>query len=84
MLRFLVILATVVLVRILWGTVKALFGIGRRRPAPEVTRGPRRARVGGEVVACARCDLYVPRDQILHKGGRNFCSGECAAAGADG
>ncbi len=81
-LRFLVILATIILVRILWGGLRALFGGGRRQP--EVTRGPRRARVRGEVVGCARCDLYVPKDQIIRKRGSGYCSRECAAAGVDG
>lgn len=84
MLRFLQILAAVVLVRIVWGAVKALIRGGGRRGRPEVTRGPRRARVGGEVVACVRCDLYVPTDEVLRKSGWNYCSEECAAAGADG
>ncbi len=79
MLRLLQILAAVVLVRIVWGVIRAL--IRPKRPAPEVVRGPGQRELRGEVVGCAHCDLHVPRDEIVTRAGRNYCSPECAAAG---
>lgn len=82
MLRFLQILAAVVLVRLVWGAVKAI--VSRARPRVEVSEGPRRAKIRGEVVGCARCDLHVPKAEVVVRRGLPFCSRACAAEGAAG
>ena len=77
--RFLQILLAFVVVRILWGFVRALF----RRPENPVPP-PRTGRTEerGRVVACERCDLHVPEERAVVRDGRTYCSADCATASA--
>ena len=40
-----------------------------RRPSP-----PRPLAAPGQMVRCAHCGLYVPRDEAMHAGVLDFCS----------
>ena len=79
--RFLQVLLAFVVVRILWGLIRALF---KRSPdpAPPPRAGPRTGRTEerGRVVACERCDLHVPEERAVVRDGRTFCSDACASA----
>lgn len=81
MLRFLQILLAVVVVRILWGLVRSLFG-RPANPVPPPRAGGTEQR--GRVVRCERCDLHVPEERATVRGGRTFCSADCSAANAEG
>ncbi len=77
--RFLQILLAFVVVRIVWGLVRSLFGkpASPPRAAPTGTTEER-----GRVVACERCDLHVPEERAVVRDGRTYCSDGCA--GSDG
>ncbi|MXW38078.1 MAG: hypothetical protein F4Y20_02290 [Acidobacteria bacterium] len=79
--RFLQILVAFVVVRILWGLIRALFKRSEA-PVPPPRTGPRTGRTEerGRVVACERCDLHVPEERAVVRDGRTFCSDTCAAS----
>ena len=53
-----------------------------------LARGPRPARrpriEGGDTVRCARCGLYLPRDEALRDGDDYYCSEAHRRQGRDG
>ncbi|MDE2712404.1 MAG: PP0621 family protein [Acidobacteriota bacterium] len=75
--RFLQILVAFVVVRILWGLIRALFATPARPPRA----GPAgETEERGRVVACQRCDLHVLEERAVARDGRTFCSDACAAS----
>ena len=75
--RFLQILLAFVVVRIVWGLVRSLFG----KPASPPRAAPTgRTEQRGEVVRCERCDLHIPRERAVVRDGRTFCSDACASS----
>ena len=79
MIRLLQILLALLAVRVVWGVFRAL----ARPRRSEVRPGSGKAELRGEVVRCERCDLHVPEERAVIRGGRTFCSADCAA-GTDG
>ena len=78
-------LAIIVLLRIV---LRMIFGnrfSAARTRGPQAGRKPQE-RIGGELIRCARCGTYVPRDRALVQGTGDravyFCSETCANAGA--
>ena len=79
--RFLQILLAFVVVRIVWGLVRSLFG----KPASPPRAAPTgRTEQRGEVVRCERCDLHIPRERAVVRDGRTFCSDACAVSDGEG
>lgn len=75
--RFLQILVAFVVVRILWGLIRALFKRSLD-PVPPPRAGKTEER--GRVVGCERCDLHVPEERAVVTDGRTFCSDACAVS----
>ena len=77
MVRFLQILLAVIAARVVWKVVRALFS----RPASPPPTSAGGAELRGRVVGCERCDLHVPEERAVVRGGRTFCSEACADPG---
>ena len=75
--RFLQVLLAFVVVRILWGLIRALF---KRSPDPAPPPRAGSTEERGRVVACERCDLHVPEERAVVRDGRTFCSDTCAVS----
>jgi uncharacterized protein len=70
--RLLVLIVLVVLA--VWLVRRALRGPRARQQPP----------VQGELVACARCGVHLPRAEAREAGGRLYCGEEHARLGAGG
>ncbi len=79
MIRFLQVLLVLLLARVGWRILRALFVSRASREFPPRTGPPGgAAELRGEVVRCERCDLHVPGKRAEIRGGRTFCSAACA------
>jgi uncharacterized protein len=57
---------------VLFAIVAVIFILRRLYRRPTTTKRPLAA--PGQMVRCAHCGLYLPRDEALHAGELDFCS----------
>ena len=74
--RLVVLIVLVVLA--VWLIRRAFLTSNKSRQAPP----PRQGNLEGNLVACARCGMHLPRNEAREAGGRLYCGEEHARLGA--
>ena len=73
--RLVVLIVLIVLA--VWLIRRAFLTSSKSRNAP-----PRQGNLEGDLVACARCGMHLPRNEAREAGGRLYCGEEHARLGA--